>query len=205
MAELRPTRRFRPSDMRAGRTKFDVRGALYTLLGADLSQIHGLGPYTVLRLVAECGDDMRKWPTAKHFTSWLTLAPGNKISGGRVLSSKSRRSSNRAAAPSYRCGERWANADRPWCILPSGGRTSRQGEGSDRDGEKVSSAVLQRCSLRTHLCRPWRRLLRETLSREGLPQPPASRSSVGLHVGRGGCTESVHWSFLGKRRRTSQA
>jgi transposase len=78
--------------------KFDVRSALYTLLGADLSQIHGFGPYTVLRLVAECGDDMNKWPTAKHFTSWLTLAPGNKISGGRLLSSKTRRSSNRAAA-----------------------------------------------------------------------------------------------------------
>jgi len=77
---------------------FDVRHSLYTLLGDDLSQIHGLGPYSVLRLVAECGDDMRKWPTAKHFTSWLSLAPGNKISGGRVLSSKTRRSSNRAAA-----------------------------------------------------------------------------------------------------------
>src|SRR6266851_57847 len=78
--------------------KFDVRPALYTLLGADLSQIHGFGPYTVLRLVAECGDDMTKWPTAKHFTSWLSLAPGNKISGGRLLSSKTRRSTNRAAA-----------------------------------------------------------------------------------------------------------
>ena len=78
--------------------KFDVRAALYTFLGADLSQIHGFGPYTVLRLVAECGDDMTKWPTVKHFTSWLCLAPGNKISGGRVLSSKTRRSSNRAAA-----------------------------------------------------------------------------------------------------------
>ena len=77
---------------------FDVRESLYTLLGADLSQIHGFGPYSVLRLVAECGDDMRKWPTAKHFTSWLSLAPGNKISGGRVLSSKTRRNSNRAAA-----------------------------------------------------------------------------------------------------------
>jgi transposase len=77
---------------------FDVRPALYTLLGADLSQIHGFGPYTVLRLVAECGDDMTKWPTAKHFTSWLGLAPGNKISGGRLLSSKTRRSSNRATA-----------------------------------------------------------------------------------------------------------
>ena len=78
--------------------KFDARPALYTLLGADLTQIHGFGPYTVLRLVAECGDDMRKWPTAKHFTSWLSLAPGNKISGGRLLSSKTRRSSNRATA-----------------------------------------------------------------------------------------------------------
>jgi transposase len=76
---------------------FDVRPALYRLLGADLSQIHGLGPYTVLRLVAECGDDMTKWPTAKHFTSWLCLAPANKISGGRVLSAATRRSSNRAA------------------------------------------------------------------------------------------------------------
>lgn len=76
---------------------FDVRSALFTLLGADLTQIHGLGSYTVLRLIAECGDDMRKWPTAKHFTSWLCLAPGNKISGGRVLSSKTRRSANRAA------------------------------------------------------------------------------------------------------------
>jgi transposase len=78
--------------------KFDARPALYTLLGADLTQIHGFGPYTVLRLVAECGDDMSKWPTAKHFTSWLSLAPGNKISGGRLLSSKTRRSANRAAA-----------------------------------------------------------------------------------------------------------
>src|SRR5262249_58506927 len=84
----------------AGRNEptFDVRSALYTLLGADLSQIHGFGPYTVLRLFAECGDDMRKWPSVKHFTSWLCLAPGNKISGGRVLSSKTRRSSSRAAA-----------------------------------------------------------------------------------------------------------
>jgi transposase len=77
--------------------KFDVRAGLYTLLGSDLSQIHGFGPYTVLRLVAECGDDMRKWPTVKHFTSWLSLAPRNKISGGRLLSSKTRRSTNRAA------------------------------------------------------------------------------------------------------------
>src|SRR5262249_43432652 len=78
--------------------RFDVRAALYTLLGRDLTQIHGLGAYTVLRLVGEGGDDMTKRKTAKHFTSWLALAPGNKVSGGKLLSSKTRRSANRAAA-----------------------------------------------------------------------------------------------------------
>jgi transposase len=77
-----------------GRSRRD--GAKETPSGRG--QIHGFGAYTVLRMVAECGDDMRKWPTSKHFTWWLSLAPGNKISGGRLLSSKTRRSANRAAA-----------------------------------------------------------------------------------------------------------
>lgn len=82
-----------------GAPDFEVRDALYTLVGGvDLTQIHGLGPYSALRIVAECGTDMSRWRTAKHFTSWLTLAPGNKISGGKVLSSRTRRSANRATA-----------------------------------------------------------------------------------------------------------
>ena len=44
----------------------------------DLSQIHGVGPYTARRLIGECGDDMTRRPTAKHFTLWLCLAPANK-------------------------------------------------------------------------------------------------------------------------------
>ncbi len=76
--------------------RFEIRSVLTALLGVDLAEIHGLGPYSVLRIFAECGSDMTRWPTAKHFTSWLTLAPGNKISGGKVLSSKTRRSANRA-------------------------------------------------------------------------------------------------------------
>ena len=73
---------------------FDARSAMFKMLGADLTQIHDRGPYTVLRLISECGNDMRKRPTAKHFTSWLGLAPGNKISGGRVLSSRTRKTDN---------------------------------------------------------------------------------------------------------------
>lgn len=77
---------------------FDVREALHAVLGADLTQIHGLGPYLSLKLVSECGTDMTRWPSAKHFTSWLALSPGSKVSGGKVLSSRTRRTKNRAAA-----------------------------------------------------------------------------------------------------------
>jgi transposase len=90
-----------PAARTKGRTTnapdLEIRRALYTLVGGvDLTQIHGLGPYSALRIVAECGTDMSRWRTAKHFTSWLTLAPGSKISGGKVLSSRTRRSANRA-------------------------------------------------------------------------------------------------------------
>lgn len=77
---------------------FDVRAALYQLTGTDLTQIHGIGPFLALRLVAECGTDLGKWRTAKQFTSWLTLSPGCKISGGKVLSAHSRKSNNRLTA-----------------------------------------------------------------------------------------------------------
>jgi transposase len=77
---------------------FDVRAALFGLLGKDVTTIDGLGPYLSLKLIAECGDDLSSWPSAKHFTSWLGLAPSNKVSGGKMLSSRTRRSGGRAAA-----------------------------------------------------------------------------------------------------------
>ena len=51
---------------------FEVRKALHAILGVDLTQIHGLGPYLALKLVGECGTNLSAWPTAKHFTSWPT-------------------------------------------------------------------------------------------------------------------------------------
>jgi transposase len=69
--EARPARRAHPQK---NEPRFDIRSALQALLGVDLTQIHGLGPYAALKLVAECGHDMSRRPTAKHFTSWLTLS-----------------------------------------------------------------------------------------------------------------------------------
>ena len=77
---------------------FDVRPVLYQLAGVDLTQIHGIGPYLALRMIAECGTDLSRWRSAKHFTSWLTLSPGCKISGGKVLSAHTRKTTNRVAA-----------------------------------------------------------------------------------------------------------
>ena len=83
---------------------FDIRTLLHRLTGgADLSQIHSIGPHAALQIVAEIGTDMRRWPTEKHFTSWLTLAPNNKVSGGRLLSSRTPPSANRAATILRRC------------------------------------------------------------------------------------------------------
>lgn len=93
-AAPKPTRKKpRSNDLR-----FDVRRALFSVLGIDLTEIDGIGPHAALTLIGECGDDMTRWPTVKHFTSWLALAPGSKISGGKVLSSQTRRSANRASA-----------------------------------------------------------------------------------------------------------
>jgi transposase len=77
---------------------FDVRGELYRLSGVDLTRIDGMDETSVLKVVAETGMDMSAWPTEKHFSSWLGLSPGNKISGGKILNSKTKPSANRAAA-----------------------------------------------------------------------------------------------------------
>ena len=45
--------------------RFEIRDPLYRLAGADLTQIDSIGPYTALKLIAEIGTDMSRWPTAK--------------------------------------------------------------------------------------------------------------------------------------------
>jgi transposase len=77
---------------------FDAHTQLYRLTGVDLTRIDGIDAATALTVISEVGTDMTRWQTVKHFTSWLGLCPGTKKSGGRVLSSKTKPSANRAAA-----------------------------------------------------------------------------------------------------------
>lgn len=79
------------------RSGTDVRELLFKKAGIDLFAIPGLGADTLLTLTSEVGFDLRAWKTVKHFTSWLGLCPGTRISGGKVLAKKRKRKLNRAA------------------------------------------------------------------------------------------------------------
>lgn len=75
---------------------FNAKEILNELTGTDLSDIFGITESNALEIIGEVGLDMSKWPTVKHFTSWLNLAPNNKISGGKILSSRIPKKKNHA-------------------------------------------------------------------------------------------------------------
>jgi len=58
-------------------------------------QVDGVGFGLLLALIAEVGLDLSVFPTAKHFVSWLCLSPNKKVSGGKVLSSRTRKNKGR--------------------------------------------------------------------------------------------------------------
>ncbi len=79
------------------RPGFDVANYMYQILGVDVTQINGVSDVTVLTVLSETGVDLKnKFPSEKQFLSWANLVPDNKISGGKVLSSKVRKRKNKA-------------------------------------------------------------------------------------------------------------
>jgi transposase len=76
---------------------FDLRSELIRMTGVDLTLIPSIGASTALTIVSEIGLDMSKWKSAKCFASWLGLCPGNKVSGGKRLSGKTKPCANRVA------------------------------------------------------------------------------------------------------------
>lgn len=77
--------------------RFDLREHLFKVCGVDLTRINGIDVTTALIVVSEVGPDMSRFASDKHFASWLGLCPGTRITGGKVLSGKTRRVVNRAA------------------------------------------------------------------------------------------------------------
>lgn len=76
--------------------KFDVREHLFRMCGVDLTRVDGIDVSTALNVISEIGTDLSRFPDDKHFTSWLGLCPGTRISGGKRLGSDTKHSVTRA-------------------------------------------------------------------------------------------------------------
>jgi transposase len=77
---------------------FDVRSHLIRITGVDLTLVPGIEASSALKLISEIGLDLSRWKSSKQFASWLGLCPGNKVSGGKKLSGKTKRTANHAAS-----------------------------------------------------------------------------------------------------------
>jgi transposase len=74
----------RPRKRTRNRPHVDVRGSRPRITGVDLTAIEGIDEPPALTIISELGLDMERWPTVKHFTSWLGLCPHHRVSGGTV-------------------------------------------------------------------------------------------------------------------------
>jgi transposase len=84
------------------RPRFNTYNFLRAIHGVDVMAIYGIGDMAALEILSETGTDLSKWPTAKHFVSWLNLCPNNKITGGKVISSSLLRKHPNIASQAFR-------------------------------------------------------------------------------------------------------
>jgi len=79
------------------RLRFDSKGYLRTLYGVDITKIEGIDELSGLSLLSEVGVDVKsKFKTEKQFLAWLNVVPNNKITGGKIKSSKVMKKKNKA-------------------------------------------------------------------------------------------------------------
>ena len=95
-----PANELSPGKKKASKNSpvFNLGKELHRLTGVDLLTVPSINTVTAMQLMGEIGFDMTRWKNAKQFASWLGLCPGNKVSGGKRLSGKTKPSNNRAAA-----------------------------------------------------------------------------------------------------------
>jgi len=79
-----------PGDRQKAAGSFHLSDELKRITGVDLLKVPGLGPVTIQVVLSEIGTDLTRWPTEKHFASWLGLCPDHRISGGKILGRSTR-------------------------------------------------------------------------------------------------------------------
>jgi hypothetical protein len=94
--ELPPLPPVKPNSRTKNKPAQSTRQELFRIVGVDLVAVTGLSASLTQTILTEIGTDMSKWPSVKHYASWLGLAPHNDISGGKVLRSRTLKTDNRA-------------------------------------------------------------------------------------------------------------
>lgn len=92
-----PEKEIKPGRKQRRQPRFNVERALYRALGTEVTKIYGLSGTTALTVFSETGPDLKgKFPTQQQFLSWLNVVPDNRITGGKLISSRVRKRKNRA-------------------------------------------------------------------------------------------------------------
>lgn len=86
----------KPNSHSKNAPSYNARASMYLFAHVDLTAISGMNESLVQKILSEVGVDMSRFPSVKHFCSWLGLAPHNAISGGRTLYSHTSNNHNRA-------------------------------------------------------------------------------------------------------------
>jgi hypothetical protein len=95
---------------RGNEAGFDLRSHLYRIAGVDFTRIDGFDARTVQTILAEVGLDPSRFPSAKHFASWVALCPDNRVTGGAVKNTKTRKVVSRVATALRRAAQSAANS-----------------------------------------------------------------------------------------------
>lgn len=91
-----PKKKNRSHSKNAPQNDQALRRHLLRIAGIDLAAVDGISVSVAQTILSEIGTDMSRWPTVKHFCSWLGLAPKNDITGGKIIRSRTGKTKNRA-------------------------------------------------------------------------------------------------------------
>lgn len=96
---------------RGNEASFDLRSHLYRIAGVDFTRIDGFDALTVQTILSEVGLDPGRFPSEKHFASWVALCPDNRITGGAVKNTRTRKVVSRVATALRRAAQSAANSN----------------------------------------------------------------------------------------------
>ena len=95
-AQLPPLPKAKPGSRSKNHPTYNARLELFRITGVDLVAVQGISASLAQTIISEVGTDMRRFPTEKHFCSWLGLTPHHEISGGKILHNHTLKTDNRA-------------------------------------------------------------------------------------------------------------